>query len=236
MSTVAMPTAEARERLAGEVREAQGVLSAFSAGFVDVDATRRVDQRWQAYKAVRSLVRQIASDEEWRDNPIAQELLDQTLELEERLEADGDGTDPQWRVKEVADHIADLVATLMRETEHNALDEPTVAAQFVLQHLPGIDQEELGELFGVDARTVRERKAGTTKTIRKDPERVVLVAQLVYDLRRAMTPRGVVSWFRRSRPQLDGRAPLEVIDHEDIDTAADLLRPLARGARGQLGA
>ena len=76
------------------------MLSAFSAGFVDVDATRRVDQRRQAYKAVRSLVRQIASDVEWRDNPIGQELLDQTLELEERLEADEDGTDPQWRVRE----------------------------------------------------------------------------------------------------------------------------------------
>ena len=57
----------------------------------------------------------------------------------------------------------------MRETEHNALDEPTVAAQFVLDHLPGIDQDELGELFGVDPRTVREWKAGTTKQIARIP-------------------------------------------------------------------
>jgi hypothetical protein len=49
-----------------------------------------------------------------------------------------------------------------------------------------------------------------------------------------MTPRGVVMWFKRGRPQLEGRTPLELIE-ADADTAAESLRPLARGVRGQLG-
>jgi transcriptional regulator with XRE-family HTH domain len=264
MSTLETPVRKTRDRLDYEVREAQEALDMVVVWHVagsgkseaavrlrnqlmhgepermmsiieseEVDTERRVAERWKAYKELRSIVRKMAAEQAWRENPIAQELLDQTFELEERLEQDPTGTDPDWRVKEVVDHIGDLVATLAREVDHGLLDEPAIAAQFALDALKGIDQEELADLFDVDARTIRTWKSGQTKTIRKNPERVTLIAQLIYDLRRAMTPRGIVMWFRRDRPQLGGRSPLELIE-EDIGTAEESLRSLARGVRGQL--
>ncbi len=197
------------------------------------DTEDPIAERWKAYKSWRMIVRRMVAEPEWSDNPVAQELLDQTLELEERLEQDESGMDPEWRVKEIVDHIGDLVSTLAREVDHDRLDQAPTAAQFALQALAGIDQAELAELFGVDVRTIRAWKAGKAKTIRKNPERVTLIAQLIYDLRRAMTPRGIVMWFKRSRQQLAGRSPLELID-ENTDTAEEMLRPLARGVRGQL--
>ena len=190
--------------------------------------------RWERYRQLRSAIRRLAGDAGWQDNELARELLDQTFELQERLEQDPDGTDPGWKVREIADQIADLLLAIQREAEHTALDDAPTAARYVIDQLAGIDQEELAGLFGVDARTVRDWKSDKTKTIRKNPERVTLIAQLVYDLHRAMTPRGVVRWFKRDRPQLEGRPPLDLID-DDVDAAAEELRPLARGVRGQLG-
>jgi transcriptional regulator with XRE-family HTH domain len=199
-----------------------------------VDPQTWPEVRWDRYRQFRSAIRRLAEDAGWQDNELARELLDQTLELQERLEADPDGTDPGWKVKEVADQIVDLLLAIQRETEHSALDDAPTAARYVIDQLAGIDQDELARLFGVDARTVRDWKADKTRTIRKNPERVTLIAQLVYDLRRAMTPRGIVRWFKRDRSQLEGRTPLELID-ADVDVAAEALRPLARGVRGQLG-
>jgi hypothetical protein len=236
VSVLEMPTPATRERLNAEVdeaRDALGEVATNPATPADRDSFR--EARWTAYRDFRASVRRIAGAPEWRDNPVAQELLDQTLELEERIEQDAAGTDPQWRIREVADHISDLISTLLRELDHNALDDPPIAARFVVDELSGIDQAELGRLLAVDPRTIREWKASRPKTIRKNPDRITLIAQLVYDLRSGMTSRGIINWFGRSRPQLNGESPLDVLAHDDIGLAAGLLRPLARGARGQLG-
>jgi hypothetical protein len=189
--------------------------------------------RWEAYRRFRSTVRKLTNHEEYENNPLFRELLDQTLELEERLEEDLNASDERWRVKEVVDHIEDLLDTMRREIERTLLDEPIQAARFVIGALEGADQGDVAEILGVNVRTLRAWKTGQAASVRKNPERPVIVAQAVYDLRRSMTPRGVVLWFKRSRAQLDGRTPLEVLDG-DLALAAHALRSLARGVRGQL--
>jgi hypothetical protein len=193
------------------------------------------EARWDAYRTFRSTVRKLTSHDEYENNPLFRELLDQTLELEERLEQDPDARDERWRVKEVVDHIGDLLDTMLGEVQRNVLDQPIHAARFVIGALEEADQEDVAEIVGVSVRTLRAWKTGQVSSVRKNRERPVIVAQVVYDLQRSMTPRGVVMWFKRSRPQLDGRTPLEILD-KDLASAAETLRSLARGVHGQLAA
>lgn len=193
------------------------------------------EARWDAYRRFRGIVRKLTSHEEYENNPLFRELLDQTLELQERLEEDRDARDETWRVKEVVDQMRDLLDTMLREVDRNVLDEPIHAARFVISALGRAEQEDVAEMLGVNVRTLRAWKTGQASSVRKNPERVMIVAQVVFDLQRSMTPRGVVMWFKRGRAQLGGRTPLEVLEN-DLATAAETLRSLARGVRGQLAA
>ena len=187
----------------------------------------------QAYRRAREAIREFAGVPEWRDNPVVRELLDLALELATRVEADPTGEDFGWNVRETSDEIVEVIDALRREIEHRELDDPTAAAGFVIRELDALNQSEVAGLLAVDPRTVRAWKASLPKEIRKSPERVVLVAQIIYDLRNSMTPHGMILWFKRPRPQLKGRTPIQLLDRDPI-RAADPLRDLARGARGQL--
>jgi hypothetical protein len=94
--------------------------------------------------------------------------------------------------------------------------------------LPGTRQADIAELLAVDPRTIRRwaSEAG-------EPEhRLQLVAGLVAVLRHAWTPRGVLAWFHRSRRDLDGRAPIDLLDDPGSER---VLLSAARGSRNQYG-
>ena len=192
-----------------------------------------LERRWRAYRGLRDKVLQIARNPQRQKNPLIRDLLDRTLELQRRLEDDVTGQDPEWRVQEIVDDLSDVLSTLEREAEHLLLDDPVAAARFVVHELGDIEQEQVGEILGVGPRTIRTWKSGSVSEIRKDRARVVLVAQLVYDLRNSMTSRGVVMWFHRSRPQLGDATPLNLIE-QSVPDAYEPLRAIARGGRGQL--
>ena len=85
----------------------------------------------------------------------------------------------------------------------------------LVERLPGIPRGQLGQLLGVDRRTLPRWFAQTTApTTRLD-----LVARLVAILRHNWTPAGIVAWFHRPRPDLAGRTPLELLDEQHIDEA-----------------
>src|SRR5919106_2350528 len=111
MATIDTPV---RERIDAETQEARNalwdvLLSADTPGrhravFVQdaetgqlvghaepVDHASWPEVRWNRYRRVRAAIRRLAEDAVWRDNELARELLDQTLELEERMEQDPDG-------------------------------------------------------------------------------------------------------------------------------------------------
>lgn len=94
--------------------------------------------------------------------------------------------------------------------------------------LPGIRQVDVAELLAVTPRTIHRwsNQAG-------EPEhRLQLVTRLVAVLRHAWTPKGILAWFHRPRRDLDGKAPIELLDDPSSERA---LLSSARSSRNQYG-
>lgn len=174
------------------------------------------------------------SDPAWHGHPVVTEIGAELMKLMRLISADPGLEDPQWEIAEQVAHIMDLFDVLKREIEHSVIDDPRMAAQFVAKEMKDVDQKELAHLLGFASdRSLRDLRANKVREIRKNPERVMLVAQLVYDLRYAMRPNGILAWFGRPRYQLDGKAPIDLIN-KNPSAAVEPLRALARGVRGQL--
>jgi hypothetical protein len=99
----------------------------------------------------------------------------------------------------------------------------------LMERLPGVTRKELGDLLGIGERQVQRlaKEEG-----RAPSRRLQLVARLVALLWRSWTPGGVVAWFYRKRGDLDGKAPIEVLD--DAAHERDLMLAARRG-RAQHG-
>jgi hypothetical protein len=97
------------------------------------------------------------------------------------------------------------------------------------QWLPRASQPELAGLMGVSTRQYQR-----WGKMRSEPtRRAAIVARLIAILRRSWTDAGVVAWFYRPRPELDDKAPVDVL--EDAAYEQRLLRAVRRG-RAQHGA
>jgi cold shock protein len=182
----------------------------------------------EAGRAVRSFT----SNPAWRDDPVVRELLEETLILQELLILDPEVTDPEWKIREQVGHIQDIQEVIQNRTVLNDLDDPSVAARYIVSVLDDVDQEAIAEIVGVDARTLRAWKNADV-SVRKNQERIVLVAQLTNELLRSFTAWGAVAWFKRPRRQLAGRSPLDLIVRNPLE-ADEVLRQLAQGGRAQL--
>jgi hypothetical protein len=152
--------------------------------------------------------------------------------LRRAIEAAPDGADPDGAIELAALMVGDVVRRVGRRLEHDALDDPRAAADFVFATLPAAGAGDLGRLLGVSTKTIGAWRAG--RPVTRNADRVVLVAQVLTHLRASMTPRGVVLWFDGPRAQLDGRTPLELLDQDGPAAAREPLTALARGLRGQL--
>lgn len=96
------------------------------------------------------------------------------------------------------------------------------------QSLPGVHQADVAALLDVDPRTVRRWGKGAG-----EPEhRLQLVARLIAVLRHAWTPKGVLAWFQRPRRDLDGKAPIDLLDDPGSERS---LLSAARSSRTQYG-
>lgn len=92
--------------------------------------------------------------------------------------------------------------------------------------LPSVPIIDLARLLGVDRRTVTRMRSDDGPPT----PRLELVWRLVAVLHRSWTDAGVVAWFHRPRAELDGRAPVDVLD----DRAREQdLTDLARRGRTQ---
>lgn len=96
--------------------------------------------------------------------------------------------------------------------------------------LPRVGRRELAELLGVSERSIQRTLASPTPVT--PDRRLELLCGLVTLLRRGWTPEGVVAWFKRPRPELGGRSPLEAIDDPASERA---IFELARHGRAQHG-
>jgi hypothetical protein len=187
---------------------------------------------WTAFAKLRDAVRQLVRDDYWQGRILAVELLDRTLELETRLESELP-EDAEWRVRETAADMQQLLEAMREEREHDELEDPPAAAHYLSRTFGSAEQSRLADLLGVDVRTVRAWRSGPPTTLRKRPERVVTLAHVVGELIRSLTPRGVVLWLGTPHPHLEGRTPKDLLGDP---AARDALMAAARGTRGQLAA
>jgi hypothetical protein len=96
--------------------------------------------------------------------------------------------------------------------------------------LPRVGRKELADLVGTSERSLQRILASTTPV--EPARRLQILARLVSLLRRGWTPEGVVAWFHRPRPELDGESAIEAIDDPNLEQ--DILA-LARHGRAQHG-
>lgn len=122
----------------------------------------------------------------------------------------------------------------VRHVIRDALDEHVVGlpddAGLVVEELkkwlPETSNEAIGELVGVNRRTLSR----WTKEQRTPPRRLQLVAHLVAILRHNWTEEGIVAWFDRPRRGLSGKKPIALIEDPG---ARELLLSEARAGRSQ---
>jgi len=99
----------------------------------------------------------------------------------------------------------------------------------IVERLPGVGRKELGDLLGIGDRQVQRLMKDEGRT---PSRRLQLVARLIALLWRAWTPQGVVAWFYRKRPELKGKAPIDVLDDPEFERDLTLA---ARQGRAQHG-
>lgn len=179
--------------------------------------------------AILALVRALP---EGGDDYDAGRMFEFSVALRRAIEAAPDDADPDGAIALAALMVGDVVRRVGRRLEHDTLDDPRAAADFVFAALPAAGASDLGRLLGVSTKTVGAWRAG--RPVTRHADRVVLVAQVLTHLRASMTPRGVLLWFDGPRAQLGGRTPLELLDEDGPAAAREPLTALARGLRGQL--
>jgi hypothetical protein len=179
--------------------------------------------------AILALVRALPDGGEDYD---AGRMFEFSVALRRAIQAAPDGDDPGGAIELAALSLGDVARRVRRRLEHDALDEPRAAADFVLAALSSAGAAALGRLLGVSTKTIGAWRAG--RPVTRNADRVVLTAQVLTHLRASMSPRGMLLWFDAPRAQLDGRTPLELLDRDGPAGAREPLTALARGLRGQL--
>lgn len=94
--------------------------------------------------------------------------------------------------------------------------------------LPTVSLRSLADLLGRSDRQVQRWAAQDTPPA----HRLDLVTRLVALLRYSWTEEGIVAWFYRARPELDGKRPIDLLDDPNMEV--DLLVATRRG-RAQHG-
>ena len=90
----------------------------------------------------------IAKSPAWRTHDLTTELLLLVERLRDELQADADGTDPEWRVREVLQRMLVVLNAMVRQLEHNELDRPERAASFVAKALADVEVGQVATLLG----------------------------------------------------------------------------------------
>ena len=141
----------------------------------------------------------------WRDHALGVELLLTLEDLRAEIALDPDALDAEWRVRYVMKIMRVVVAAMLRQLDHEAIDDPVVAAKLVADELRNVEVGEVARLLGATTKSVRNWREGRVEQIKRNPERIVLIGQLVYELRSSSTGHGILIWFDAPREQFGER-------------------------------
>ncbi len=195
---------------------------------IDESALAERRQRW--YREIEDAVLDLSNAlPQGPEDYDARKLFEFLIEL--RRAVSDDPCNHGGDVELATARMLDVVRRISRRIDHERIDDPQLAAASIFEALRGLPARDLGRLLGVSEKTVGAWRTGGV--VERNSARVVVVAQLLTYLRASMTPRGLMMWFEAERPQLGGKAPLELLERPA--EASEPLTALARGARAQLG-
>lgn len=228
-----------REHVEGLERELNAAIEPYQPpnerdlGMDELSRKRRVTERERWFEHLRSEIIEVARSPAWRDHDLTVELLLTLEDLRRAIEDDPDALDEGWDARMAMQIMRIVVQAMLRQIDHQMIDDPVAAAKLVIEEFRRIEAREVARLLGVTTKSVSNWRRGRVEQIKRNPARIALIGQLVYELRRGKTPRGVLLWFDAPREQLRGKTPRELLD-ADVSDAARKLLPLARGGRAQL--
>jgi AraC-like DNA-binding protein len=124
--------------------------------------------------------------------------------------------------------IRHIMRDLLQEQPPAELQDAGAVVQLLESWLPSLHVKQLAELLGISERQLqRRRNEGGPSS-----HRMQLVARLIATLRYAWTNQGVYEWFMRGRNDLNGVAPIDLLDDAQSERALILA---ARSGRVQGG-
>jgi hypothetical protein len=110
-----------------------------------------------------------------------------------------------------AEAVRHVMRDLLQEQPPVELRESREALALLESWLPGLAVHQVAELVGLSTRQLQRRRQEGGPS----PHRLQVVARLVAILRHAWTDQGVYAWFHRSRLELGGRAPVDMLDNPE---------------------
>jgi hypothetical protein len=175
------------------------------------------------------------------DDELKTELFAYCLSTLHKLtEASGAAEDSEAGRQKVAEALVDLEA--LRHILRDGIDHEPLrtldtgsrhvlsradAARHVAEWLPRLNVDDQAVLLGLDPRGLRRWRGDEQTPATRHAE---LAVELAGILRHSWTDEGVLRWFSRSHPLLEGHAPNDVLDDPDWERR---LRDAARAARAQ---
>jgi hypothetical protein len=176
-----------------------------------IDTSSVHDQLWQLASAIPRTPEQL----DLADPYLQGALLTAVIHA---LQADEDGNRAELRI----------ASERVRQALRDLLDErpvwrtgPRGAVGWLRDQ--GLSVNDLSALLDSSETSIRRWTSAedVSSPAGEHADRAIVVAKIVAHLRHVMTPRGVVQWFRRPHPELDGRPPIE--DLKDPAEAARLV-------------
>jgi DNA-binding transcriptional regulator YiaG len=172
----------------------------------------------QTKLALKEIVHKIISaDLRSRDAASSVELERYAAIVSEQLNESGNDT-AYDNLRLGLSTIADLITQLQ---ELAPLRQSSAETLSRLNALLGVAQSDLAELLGTNIRSLQRWMAAESLPRPPEAQRLSLVATLAEKLVRAYTGPGVVEWFHRDRPQLNGAKPVDLLD--DIEEYPSLM-------------
>lgn len=192
-------------RAGDDLAELQAALeTAARQGALDKDLLERLERTAAGIAARLNQDLPVDLDPDSRDE-IRRRLIDLlTLEPSEA----GRPLDRADRALLEIEAVRHVVRDVLQEQPPVDLRRTGSVVELLDRWLPALSVARRGELLGLEVRQLQRAR----NSDRPSTHRMVTVARLVATLRHAWTDEGVEAWFRRGRPELAGRAPIELLD------------------------
>jgi len=199
-------------------------------------ANRRLAREREVPASVRALIEDLAdalgaSDpEELGADPYLLLDVQRTAIHALRAAAEDDPVLARRAVRLALEHLRFLFARIAEDALVSE-DRPAKEVARWLGTQLDVPQRAVAALVGVHERTFQRwtSESESSEPSGEDARRLRVIAQLVAQLRFALTGPGVIAWFERPREELGGQTPAALLPEP---TAVIELRRLARAARG----